>query len=164
MRRVLALGLVVALALVMQARRRRRAGAGAHGGDGQSSRPAAPDGVTVPAQAPPAPAAHDAAPSHFVSVPWVALGAAGDGGELRIRYRASAQMELDRVDVQETDTQIFVTVLMRAEARSGGPLGDEIEADASARLQRPLADRELVHVPLDWSGAASRRQQDHPAA
>jgi hypothetical protein len=163
MRRVLALGLVVALALAVHARRRRRAAAPAHGGDRQSSR-AAGDGAKAPAQAPPAPAAHDAAPSHFVSVPWVPRGAAGDGGELRIRYRASAQMELDRVDVQETDTQVFVTVLMRAEARSGSPLGDEIEADASARLQRPLADRELVHAPLDWSGAASRRHQDHPAA
>jgi hypothetical protein len=163
MRRVLALGLVVALALAVHARRRRRAAAPAHGGDRRSSR-AAGDSAKAPAQAPPAPAAPDAAPSHFVSVPWVALAPAGDGEELRIRYRATAQMELDRVDVQETDTQVFVTVLVRAEAPSGGRLADEIETDATALLHRPLGDRELVHAPLDWSGAPSRRRRDHPAA
>jgi hypothetical protein len=161
MRRVLALGLLVALVLAY-ARRRRRAATAASDGDRQSSRPTTGDAEHVPAEAPPAPA-QAAAPSHFVSVPWVALPA-GDGEELRIRYRATAQMELDRVDVQETDTQVFVTVLVRAEAPSGGRLADEIEADATALLHRPLGDRELVHAPLDWSGAPSRRRQDHPAA
>jgi hypothetical protein len=172
MRRVLALGLVVAVALVVGARRRRAAhapavsasaGSEARVGDGRTSRPAAGEVVNEAAHDAPAPA-HDAAPSHFVSVPWVALGAPGNGAELLIRYHATAQMELDRVDVQETDTQVFVTVLMRAEAPSGGRLADEIEAGASARLRRPLGDRELVHAPLDWSGSPSRRQQDHPAA
>jgi hypothetical protein len=162
MRRVLALGLVLALALAY-ARCRRRAETAARRGEARPSRPAGGDPENVPAPAPQAPA-QAAAPSHFVSVPWVALGAAGDDEELRIRYRATAQMELDRVDVQETDTQVFVTVLVRAEPPSGGRLADEIEADATALLHRPLGDRELVHAPLDWSGAPSRRRQDHPAA
>ena len=56
-------------------------------------------------------------------------------------------MELDRVDAQETPTQVFVTVLMRSRAPAGGWFAFAREHEAVVPLARPLGERELVHAP-----------------
>lgn len=71
-------------------------------------------------------------------------------------------MELARVDVRETASQVFVTVLARWE-----PPTDEAAAttptassgrkrEATASLRNPLGDRALVHAPHDTPPRTSR--------
>jgi hypothetical protein len=88
----------------------------------------------------------------FVSVPWELVAAPDDEPALTIRYRAGAHMELDRVDAQETPTQVFVTVLMRRLSSTGGGLAQVEEREAVVRLGHPLGARELVHAPVDEPG------------
>jgi hypothetical protein len=58
-------------------------------------------------------------------------------------------MELDRVDAQETPTQVFVTVLMRWRPPAGGWFALEQRDEAVVPLAQPLGERELVHAPVD---------------
>ncbi len=147
MRRVLAFGLVLALALVTRARRRRTAIA-----------PGAP--AALPPPLPSLPAANG--DERFVSVPWVALDPAPGRDELLVRYRAPAAATLDRVDVQETDTQLFVTVLVRTHTQALD--AGATEATARVALRAPLGERALVPAPLDWPAERSHLHRDHPAA
>jgi hypothetical protein len=137
--RVLApLALLLAL-LIVRARRRR---------------PAAPPLRTrvvppaLPAAPPPGP--------RFLSVPWELVEAPADRPDLTVRFeRATIDMELDRVDAQETATQVFVTVLVRFQPPAGD--GDAAAWDAeeaTVALAEPLGERELIHAPTDVDRAA----------
>jgi hypothetical protein len=104
---------------------------------------------TAPAVAPaPAPPALPPGP-RFLSVPWTLLDAPAERGELSIRYAATEHMQLDRVDAQETPTQVFLTVLVRWAPPQGGWVAHRREAEATVRLSRPLGARELIHAPDD---------------
>jgi len=87
-----------------------------------------------------------------VSVPWELLAAPADEPSLTIRYRSDEQIELDRIDAQETPTQVFVTALMRRRLPAGGGFADAEEHEALVPLSRPLGERELVHAPVDEPG------------
>ncbi|HEY4280817.1 MAG TPA: hypothetical protein VGM91_21545 [Conexibacter sp.] len=73
--------------------------------------------------------------------------------ELRIGFDLLAkQMELDRIDVRETPSQVFVTVLARVVTASGDGASAAASAEAheaTVSLSAPLNDRELVHAPTD---------------
>lgn len=88
----------------------------------------------------------------FVSAPWELVAAPTDEPSLTIRYRGSEHMELDRIDAQETPTQLFVTVLMRWHPPADGWFRFADEREAVVPLSRPLGERELVHAPVDEPG------------
>ena len=91
----------------------------------------------------------------FASVPWaLAIDPAAARGrtELPIRVTLLGEgMALDRVDVRETDSQVFVTVLARYtppdRARPAVRYG--VARDAVVPLAAPLGERTLVHAPDD---------------
>jgi hypothetical protein len=124
---------IALLAGALLVRRRRRRAASSALGD---RRPAPPLG-------------RPAAGTRFISVPWELVTAPADEPSLTIRYRGDEHMELDRVDAQETPTQVFVTVLMRWRPPAGGWVALEREHDAVVPLGHPLGERELVHAPAD---------------
>ncbi len=140
MRRPALIVSLLLLAAAVLVRLRRRHPAGSLGG-------AAPVGpLPAPQRQLPAPPPD----SPFVSVPWELVVAPADESSMTIRYRADPDLELDRIDAQETPTQLFVTVLMRRRQPPSGEtaaLGDEHEA--SVALSRPLGERELIHAPVD---------------
>jgi hypothetical protein len=123
-------------------------------------RRAASTSLDGPAPAPPlAPPARPALPpappspgTRFVSAPWELVAAPAGEPSLTIRYRSDEHMELDRVDAQETPTQLFVTVLMRWQPPAGGWFAFTDEHEAVVPLGRPLGERELVHAPVDEPG------------
>lgn len=136
MRRLAVLAPLAALAAGLLAWRRRRART-----RGAPLAPA-PDGAALP----PVP--------RFASVPWTLVAAPDDRGELTVRCALPARMALDRVDAQETPTQVFVTALARPRA-DGEPDAADGEPDAAdvreatVALSGPLGERELVHAPVD---------------
>lgn len=85
----------------------------------------------------------------FVSVPWTLVAAPTDEPRLTIRCAGDEHMELDRVDAQETPTQVFVTALMRWRPPAGGHFAFAQEQETDVPLARPLGERELVHAPVD---------------
>lgn len=99
-----------------------------------------------------APAARLASAVRFVSVPWELVTAPADEPALTIRYQGDEHMELDRLDAQETPTQVFVTVLMRWRPPAGGWFAYAHDHEAVVPLAQPLGDRELVHAPVDEPG------------
>lgn len=136
MRRRTVIAPIVPLAAALLAWRRRRARTRAALG----TPPAAPP-LAAPASA-------------FVSVPWTLVAAPQDRPELTVRYAVLQGLELDRVDAQETPTQVFVTVLARRQ-----PPGDSSafreEREATVALSAPLGTRELVHAATDPPASAS---------
>jgi len=90
-----------------------------------------------PLSAAPAAPALPAGP-RFVSVPWTLVEAPEDQPELRIRAPGGG-----RVDVRETPTQVFVTVI------AGGETSDASPDPTVVALSRPLGARELIHAPVD---------------
>src|SRR5829696_2281826 len=86
----------------------------------------APAPVTAPA---PVPALHavtvdeppvtHAAP-RFLSIPWQLVSPPSDDAELEIAFSRNEHEELDRVDVQETPTQVFVTVIVHWRLHAAG--------------------------------------------
>ncbi len=60
-------------------------------------------------------------------------------------------MELARVDVRETASQVFVTVLARWRPHdaAGKQPEPDLKRTATAALGAPLGDRALVHAPHD---------------
>lgn len=108
---------------------------------------------SAPALTPAAPLTPAPAPaSGFASVPWGLVAAPPDRAELMVRCTLPAGMELDRVDAQETPTQVFVTALARPEPDAGA---DPSASEASVALSGPLGERELVHAPVDPGADAS---------
>lgn len=93
-------------------------------------------------------AALPSAEQHFVSVPWTLTAEPTDKPRLAIRCRQDDRLVLDRVDVQETPTQVFLTAIARRRPRdpSEPPRAD---ADATVALSRPLGARELIPAPVD---------------
>lgn len=85
----------------------------------------------------------------FVSVPWTLVAAPADEPHLTIRCRADERLELDRVDAQETPTQVFVTALMRHRTSAPDRAARVEEHEALVPLAAPLGERELVHAPVD---------------
>jgi hypothetical protein len=134
MRRLAVLASLAAIAIALLARRRART---------------APAGGPLAGPPRSAPAAALAVPADFVSVPWTLADAPADRRELALRYACDASMVLDRVDAQETPTQVFVTVLMRRTAAAGGAAPRREEREATVQLSAPLGDRELVRAPVD---------------
>jgi hypothetical protein len=121
---------IALLVAVLVARRRRRA-------------PAPPLRTRVVAPALPA------AQPRFVSVPWTLVEAPADRPELSVGFERDDSMELDRVDVQETPTQVFATVLVRWQPSEGSRFSPATTEEATAQLARPLGERELIHAPTD---------------
>ncbi|MBS1868903.1 MAG: hypothetical protein JSS99_04515 [Actinobacteria bacterium] len=136
-RRVVIVPLLALAGLLLARRLRRRRAAGAP----LAARP--PQPALAPTAAPDAPG------SRFVSVPWTLVEAPADEPSLAIRYRSDEHMELDRIDAQETPTQVFVTVLTRWSPPAGGWVALGREQDAVVRLSAPLGARELVHAAVD---------------
>ncbi len=131
MRRLALLAVLVALAGAALARRRRL------GGTSQID-PATP---RPDAGLPPV-------PSPYASVPWRLAEQPAADATLAIRCHQDDQLVLDRVDVQETPTQVFVTALARRQPRRGDePARQAVQA--SVLLSRPLGGRELIATPVD---------------
>ena len=135
------------LAAVLLARRRRRRRV--------ATTPLAPS----PPSQPLAPASEAV---RFVSVPWTLVEASVSEPRLTIRYHDDEHMELDRIDAQETSTQVFVTALMRWSPPAGGRLAYEQEHEALVRLSAPLGERELVHAPVDLDGPTAAPGGEKP--
>lgn len=133
MRRLAVLVPLAAVAAGLLAWRRRRRSAPA------LTPAASPVPVTAPA-------------SSFASVPWELVAAPPDRAELTLRCTLPARMELDRVDAQETPTQVFVTALARPEPDAGA---EPAAREATVALSGPLGERELVHAPVDPGADAS---------
>ena len=87
--------------------------------------------------------------ARFVSVPWTLVEASPDVPHLKIACSGDEHMELDRVDAQETPTQVFVTVLMRWRPPADGRSATTRPHEALVTLGSPLGMRELVHTPVD---------------
>lgn len=90
----------------------------------------------------------------FLSIPWSTHPdpPPPDTTELQIRCTlTSAAMELARVDVRETGSQVFVTVLARWRPPTSGEdaAQPDLKRTATAALKAPLGDRALVHAPHD---------------
>ena len=103
-----------------------------------------------------APAADEPAPgspgSPFRSVAWELLDGepSAEAAELRIGFSLVGRHEsLARVDVRETASQVFVTVLARFDPPEGGWFAYAEAHQATIALQAPLGDRALVHAPAD---------------
>jgi hypothetical protein len=135
MRRLAVLALLAVLAAAVAARRRSSRTA-------QLAEPPAASGGLAPAAAPPAPG------ERFVSVEWTLADPPGAGSELVIRCHQDDQLVLDRVDVQETPTQVFLTAIARREPRTPGEPRRE-HAHATVALSGPLGERELIATPVD---------------
>jgi len=84
-----------------------------------------------------------------VSVPWALVAAPADRPQLTVRFARDEHMRLDRVDAQETPTQVFVTVLVRWQSPAGGWFAWAEEQEATVSLSAPLGTRELVHAAVD---------------
>ncbi len=136
-RPALLLSIALLAGALLVARRRRRAASSSLGGQ--------PPVAALPAGE----EAATGASTRFVSVPWELVAAPPDEPSFTIRYRGDEHMELDRVDAQETPTQLFVTVLMRWRPPAGGWFAYGNEHEAVVPLNRPLGERELVHAPVD---------------
>jgi len=108
--------------------------------------------VPMPAPASPAFAASPTTAIGFASVPWELVAAPPDRAELTLRCALPPNTELDRVDAQETPTQVFVTALARREPDAGA---EPAVCDATVALSGPLGERELVHAPVDPGADAS---------
>jgi hypothetical protein len=141
MRRLAVLAPIAVLVAVLLARRRRaraaRLGAGAP--------PRTPAAALLEAPA----IALLEPPPRFVSVPWTLVAAPQERAELTLRCTVGEQMELDRVDAQETPTQVFVTVLLRRQPADAGTPAQPREHEATVALSSPLGSRALVHAPAD---------------
>ncbi len=111
--------------------------------------------VTGPAPAVPLPAETPATP-RFLSVPWQLVAPPGEDAELTISFARNAHEQLDRVDVQETPTQVFVTVIVHWRLHAAGTFTAETEETATVPLNRPLGDRELVHGATDVDDRGGR--------
>ncbi|MDO8213687.1 hypothetical protein [Conexibacter sp. CPCC 206217] len=100
----------------------------------------------------------------FLSIPWSPSPdpPPREARELRIHCTlTSAAMELARVDVRETASQVFVTVLARWEPSTGDVAANSAfdsgrKREATASLRNPLGDRALVHAPHDAPPTPSR--------
>jgi hypothetical protein len=103
--------------------------------------------LTAPQPAAPLPSPPSG--TRFVSVPWTLVETAAAEPQMAIRYQADEHMQLDRIDAQETPTQVFVTVLMRWSPPTGGWFAYTQEHEAVVELSGPLGARELVHAPVD---------------
>jgi hypothetical protein len=120
--------------------------------------------ATAPLAAPPRPPVALPEPGvRFVSVPWTPVETDPADPRLTIRYRADERMRLDRVDAQETPTQVFVTVLMRWRPPAGGPVAFAQDHEAVVELSSPVGTRELVHTPVDVEPAGATTD-DEPSA
>ena len=118
------------------------------------------DRVPTPVTEAPAPpslpvAAEPLAP-RFLSVPWQLVAPPDDGTELEIRFARNGHEALDRVDVQETPTQVFVTVIVHWRPHVVGSFAAETEETATVALDRPLGNRELIHGATDLDDAGAR--------
>lgn len=147
---------ILAAGLLAWRRRRARATVGAPLAAAPHGAALVPADPGLPAAAPALPAAAPApataaAPLRFASVPWDLVAAPGDRGELTIRCAVGADMALDRVDAQETPTQVFVTALARrrTDVVSGDGADAPPDREATVALSGPLGGRELVHAPVD---------------
>jgi hypothetical protein len=107
--------------------------------------------ATTPLPTPPAaaPVALLESGARFVSVPWTLVETDPADPQLKICCAADEHMELDRVDAQETPTQVFVTALMCWRPAAAGRSASARQLEAVVSLSRPLGARELVHTPVD---------------
>ena len=88
----------------------------------------------------------------FVSLPWQPVPDPPPPATSTLRVRCAlidGEMELARVDVQETPSQVFVTVLARWERSPAGAPVRTREVEHAVELRAPLGDRALVHAPTD---------------
>ena len=139
MRRIAAVGTLAVLAWALLARRRQRRAV--------TPLPAqpGPEPESLAAPAPDAP---------FASVAWTLATPPGKRSELAIRCHQDDALVLDRVEVQETPTQVFLTAIARREPLGPGEPPRE-HAHATVALSRPLGERELIPTPVDAGPAPS---------
>ncbi|HST14539.1 MAG TPA: hypothetical protein VLJ44_06780 [Gaiellaceae bacterium] len=140
---------LAALAAALLARRRRRRRA--------ATTPLTQSG-TMPPLAPAEfadPGGPAASGERFVSVPWTLVEASAGEPHVTIRYCDDEHMKLDRIDAQETPTQVFVTVLTHWLPPAGGWFALKREHEAIVPLSGPLGERELVHAAVDLDSPGS---------
>lgn len=90
--------------------------------------------------------------SPFRSVAWHLLDGdpAPEATELRIGFSLMGRYErLARIDVRETASQVFVTVVARLDPPAGGWFAYGEAQQETVRLAAPLGDRALVPSPPD---------------
>jgi hypothetical protein len=158
MRRRAVIASIVVVAAALLVWRRRRARARAPLGAAPVAQP-----VTAPASRAQPAASPAPSGSRFVSVPWTLVAAPADRAELTLRYAVDPQLELDRVDAQETPTQVFVTVLMRpCGPDASAPAAPPQKCEATVPLSGPLGTRTLIHAPADPPVRAGGELSDPP--
>jgi hypothetical protein len=127
--------------------------------------------MTVPVQARPERERQRAGGGYgtrFRSIGWATVGAppTPEAKELRVGFDLLAGvMELARVDVRETPSQVFVTVLARMTVEDGSgwsASAEAQEAQATVTLATPLGERELVHAPVDEPAPAPAERPEAP--
>jgi hypothetical protein len=134
--------------------RRRAARAVAHGDHAAIAATTGERALLPQPQVEPEPAMVMEPVPRFLSIPWSTSPDPPPPSATELRLHCtltSPAMELARVDVRETASQVFVTVLARwrpraEEAPSGGT---DLKRTATAKLRAPLGDRALVHAPHD---------------
>jgi hypothetical protein len=147
MRRAAAFGLAGALAGAAAALRHRAQRPPLAASRPSTARPMPPASVAT-SRAP----ASDAPPTRFRSVRWELVAAPADRAELTLAHAAGAHLRSSRIDVRETPSQVFVTVLVEARADTPAPDAPATRAEATIPLSRPLGGRELVPAPTDPLG------------
>lgn len=163
MGRIALVAVLLALAATVIARRRRaqaRQQAAA-----PTDRPAPPPSKGT-ADAPAPDSARDATPAGlpFASVAWTLVAAPAEQAELTVECHQDDELELVRVDAQETPTQVFLTAIARRRRRDDGEPPRE-RARATVKLSEPLGQRTLIATPVDaWpdddkDGEADRSPQ-----
>ncbi|HMJ03941.1 MAG TPA: hypothetical protein VK506_13455 [Conexibacter sp.] len=143
MRRLAILASLAALAGVLLARRRRLRQAMPLDAPARRSDPGLP-----PVEAASSEPAAGASRSGYVSVAWTLVSAPADRAELALRCHQDDELALERVDVQETPSQVFVTALAQHLPRDRDEPARG-EADAIVVLSHPLGARELIPAPVD---------------
>jgi hypothetical protein len=96
--------------------------------------------------------------SPFRSVAWHLLDGdpAPEATELRIGFSLMGRYErLARIDVRETASQVFVTVVARLDPPAGGWFAYGEAQQATVVLEAPLGDRALVPSPPDEPAPAA---------
>jgi len=156
-RRVVSAALVVAaLGGAALVRGRRRAARVVTHGDHPAIPEATGDRAMLPQpQVEPEPSVIMEPTPRFLSIPWSTSPDPPPPSATELQLHCtltSPAMELARVDVRETASQVFVTVLARwrprAEELQPSDAAD-LKRTATATLKAPLGDRALVHAPHD---------------
>lgn len=127
-------------------------------------------------RAPMASARAESAPSDDgaeMSSPWELVAAERDGQHFIVHAAYAACLPFVRAEVQESETQILVTSVVREDREGNSPVVGRLAGRGRAchralrmeaitlHLRAPVADREFVHAPVTWPGPKSLDPPSH---